>query len=209
MIRPSGFRGAAFGGAAEGNGRDDPATRAAMSSLLGIPGDWAYLRQTHGGTVHVVTEPGLAGEGDALVTSTPDLPLVVATADCMPIIVEGDRSVAMIHAGWRGVAAGIIPASLEAMASIGDFPRRAAIGPSIGPCCYEVGDEVSVAIGGYAAETTHGTPSVDLWAAAADQLAGLAVELPDVCTHTDPGYWSYRRDATAKRQVSVAWLSTA
>lgn len=209
MIRPAGFRGAVFGEAADGNGRDDPAARSAMSSLLSIPNEWAYLRQIHSGVVHRVASPGLAGEGDALVTEVPGVPLVVATADCMPIIVEGDRSVAVIHAGWRGVAAGVISAGLEAVVSLGDTPRRAAIGPSIGPCCYEVGEEVRAAVGGYQAETTFGTASVDLWAAAVDQLDGVAVERLDVCTYADTDYWSYRRDATTKRQVSVAWLPSA
>ena len=110
-----------------------------------------------------------------MITERPDLPLVIATADCLPIIVEGDVSVAVLHAGWRGVAAGIIAAGLAAMAELGDTPRRAAIGPSIGPCCYEVGDDVASTIGGYRATTTRGTTSVDLWAAAEAQLGNVPV----------------------------------
>jgi hypothetical protein len=124
----------------------------------------------------------------------------------MPIIVEGDTTVAVLHAGWRGVAAGIIGAGLDAMIGLGDTPRRAAIGPSIGPCCYEVGDEVAPAVGGFSATTTFGTPSVDLWSAAEAQLGGLEVWRCDRCTYTDRGQWSYRRDATKNRQVAVAWV---
>lgn len=206
MIRPAGFRGAAFGNASDGNGRDDVDDRDVMSRALDIPTAWAWVKQVHGNTVIGVVLPGLAGDGDGLITDRPGLPLTIATADCMPIIVEGDISVAVLHAGWRGVAAGVISRGLDAMVELGDTPRRAAIGPSIGPCCYEVGDEVPAAIGGYAATTTLGTPSVDLWSAAEAQLAGLQVWRSNLCTFTNPGLWSYRRDATQNRQVAVAWV---
>ena len=206
MIRPAGFRGAAFGDAASGNGRDDPGRRSTISDELGISREWAFVRQVHGGIVLTVEEPGVAGAADGLITDRPGLPLTIATADCVPIIVEGDRSVAILHAGWRGVASGIVAAGLDAMKALGDTPRRAAIGPSIGPCCYEVGREVAEAIGDLTSRTTSGTPSVDLWSAAVAQLSGIDVWRSDVCTHTEPGLWSYRRDATEERQVSVAWL---
>ena len=206
MIRPAGFRGAAFGDVGDGNGRDDLERRRAISDELEIPHAWSFVRQVHGGTVISVTRPGLAGSADGLITDQPELPLTIATADCMPIIVEGDRSVAILHAGWRGVASGVINAGIEAMRVLGDTPRRAAIGPSIGPCCYEVGEEVTAAIGDQTSRTTSGTPSVDLWSAAVAQLSGIDVWRSDVCTFTEPGLWSYRRDATEERQVSVAWL---
>jgi len=206
MIRPAGFRGAAFGDAADGNGRDDLDRRSAISDELGIPQAWASVNQVHGGVVVMVDEPGSAGSADGLITDRPGLPLTIATADCMPIIVEGDRSVAILHAGWRGVASGIIQAGIGAMEALGDTPRRAAIGPSIGPCCYEVGEEVTTAIGDDTSRTTFGTPSVDLWSAAAARLSGVEVWRSDICTYTEPVFLSYRRDATKERQVSVAWL---
>jgi hypothetical protein len=206
MIRPAGFRGAAFGDAASGNGRDDPGRRSTISDELGISREWAFVRQVHGGIVLTVEEPGVAGAADGLITDRPGLPLTIATADCVPIIVEGDRSVAILHAGWRGVASGIVAAGLDAMKALGDTPRRAAIGPSIGPCCYEVGEEVRSAIGDRASRTTFGTPSVDLWSAVAAHLSDLDVWRSDVCTYEDQALWSYRRDATKERQVAVAWL---
>ncbi|MEA3511890.1 MAG: polyphenol oxidase family protein [Actinomycetota bacterium] len=206
MIRPPGFRGAAFGDAASGNGRDDLGRRSAISRELGISEDWAFVTQVHGGIVLNVDEPGSAGEADGMIADRPGLPITIATADCMPIIVEGDRSVAILHAGWRGVASGIVTSGVEAMRALGDTPRRAAIGPSIGPCCYEVGEEVRDAIGDHRSQTAFGTPSVDLWSAAAAQLAGIDVWRSDLCTYTEPGMRSYRRDATTKRQVAVAWL---
>jgi len=206
MIRPAGFRGAAFGDAASGNGRDDAGKRSSISDVLGIPTEWAFVQQVHGGLVAVVEEPGSAGPADGLITERPGLPLTIATADCMPIIVEGDRSMAILHAGWRGLAAGIVVEGVEAMKRLGDTPRRAAIGPSIGPCCYEVGDEVRDAIGDHSSRTTFGTPSVDLWSAAEAQLSGLDVWRSDLCTYTESGLRSFRRDATTERQVAVAWL---
>jgi hypothetical protein len=206
MIRPAGCRGAAFGDAADGNGRDDVERRSIISAELGIPEVWASVNQVHGSIVLKVDQPGLAGSADGLITDRPGLPLAIATADCMPIIVEGDRSVAVLHAGWRGVAAGIVSAGLESMHALGDTPRRAAIGPSIGPCCYEVGDEVREAIGDRSSRTTFGTPSVDLWSAAAAQLSGIEIWRSDVCTYTDQGFRSYRRTATTERQVALAWL---
>jgi YfiH family protein len=206
MIRPAGFRGAAFGDAANGNARDDRRSRERLSNALGIPSTWASVRQVHGDRVIAVDEPGPAGEADGLVTVKRRLPLTVATADCIPIIIEGARSVAVVHAGWRGVAAGVIASALEAMRELRDSPRRAAIGPSIGPCCFEVGDEVLAAIGGFASTTNAMTQSVDLWSAAEAQLRGLEVWRADACTATDPAYHSFRRDGTSERQVAVAWL---
>jgi hypothetical protein len=206
MIQPAGFRGAFFGDAVDGNGRDDSHSRDRISKALGISDAWASVHQVHGDVVIGVDRPGPAGEGDGLISEYPGVPLVIATADCMPIIVEGDTSVAVLHAGWRGVAAGVIAAGLAAMIGLGDTPRRAAIGPSIGPCCYEVGDEVEAAIGGYGATTVGGSRSVDLWSAAEAQLAGVPVWRSDQCTYTDAGLWSYRRDATKNRQVAVAWV---
>lgn len=206
MIQPAGFRGAFFGSAAEGNGRDDSLSRDRISTALGISNTWASVRQVHGDVVFTVEQPGFAGDGDGLITEQPDLPLVIATADCLPVIIEGDTSVAVLHAGWRGVAAGIIATGLAAMIDLGDTPRRAAIGPSIGPCCYEVGDDVASAIGGYRSTTTRGAGSVDLWSAAEAQLGTVPVWRADLCTGTDREYWSYRRDATRNRQVAVAWV---
>jgi len=206
MIQPAGFRGAFFGDAVDGNGRDDSHPRNHISEALGISNAWASVHQVHGDVVIGVNRPGPAGEGDGLITEVPGLPLVIATADCMPIIVEGDTSVAVLHAGWRGVAAGVIAAGLAAMIDLGDTPQRAAIGPSIGPCCYEVGDDVEAAIGGYGSTTVAGGKSVDLWSAAEAQLGGVPVWRSDQCTYTDAGLWSYRRDATKNRQVAVAWV---
>ena len=162
------------------------------------------MHQVHGGTVAVVTDPRDVGDADAMVTTRSRLPLVVATADCVPVVLEGDHTVAVAHAGWRGVAAGVVPATTGRMAAAGDPAVRAVIGPHIGPCCYEVGEEVVDAVG-HRSVTTHGSTSVDLRSAVADQLDGVAIEHIEICTCHDERYASYRRNGTALRQVTVAW----
>ena len=207
MILPPGFRGAAFGTAGDGDGRADPVARAAISAGLGIPADWAFLRQVHGVGVLQASAPGSLGEGDAVFSTVPMLPMVVATADCLPVILEAEGAAGIAHAGWRGAAAGVVEALREAMAAAGKAPRRAAIGPGIGPCCFEVGPEVVDRFGGFEAETTWGTPSVDLAAAVASRLDGLAVWRAEACTHCGVGFRSFRKDGTALRQVGVAWAA--
>ena len=208
MIRPEGFRGAAFGTAAEGDARADAAARQRMATQLGISGEWAYVHQVHGAAVVTAAGPGLLGDADAIVTTTRGLPVCVATADCVPVIIEGAGSTAVVHAGWRGVVAGVVAATLVAMQSMGDEPLRAAVGPAIGPCCYEVGADVASRLAPFAAETVGGTTSVDLSAAVAAQLGSLSVWRADRCTYHLDAFHSYRRDRTTLRQVAVTWLPT-
>lgn len=209
MIEPPGFRGAIFGEAADGDPRTNPAVRSHFSGWFGAPDRWSWVNQVHGGTVLAVDEPGSAGDGDGLATSSVGLAVGVATADCVPVIIEGTRTTVVVHAGWRGMAAGVVDAGVAAARVGGDTPIRAAIGPSIGPCCYEVGTEVLAVLDSYVATTTWGTSSVDLWSAAEAQLGGLQVWRADLCTFTDSRFLSHRRDGTKERQVSVAWLSAS
>jgi YfiH family protein len=163
------------------------------------------MRQVHGSEIIRVHSAGPAGEGDALITSYPELPLAVRTADCVPLVVHSDAAVAVVHAGWRGLAAGVVERTVEALSADGDRPRRAAIGPAIGPCCYEVGSEVVAALGGRSATTSWGTPSVDLWAETERRLAGVTVWRADLCTRCEVSFHSYRDTATDLRQTTVAW----
>ena len=163
------------------------------------------MRQVHGGSVLRVDGPGLAGEADALVTEHPDLPLAVRTADCVPVVIHSEAAVAVVHAGWRGLAAGVLTNALAELTENGGRPIRAAVGPSIGPCCYEVGAEVIAALGVPASTTGWGTPSVDLWAAAERQLADVDVWRADLCTHCEEPFHSYRATGTELRQTTVGW----
>ncbi len=209
MIRPPGFAGAAFGTTASGDSRSDAVRRAAISDELGIPADWAFVHQVHGTRVLEAIVPGSLGDADAIFTAAGNVPIAVATADCVPVIIEASTAVSVIHAGWRGAAAGVVMAALEYMIDRGHEPQRAAIGPAIGPCCYEVGPEVTARFVGHVAQTTWGTASIDIPGFIEQQLAGLEVWRSGECTYTSERLHSYRRDGTRQRQVAVAWLPTS
>jgi YfiH family protein len=206
MIRPAGFLGAAFGSAAEPDGRINEQARREVSSLLGISHEWAIINQVHGSVVIVAEGPGSFGDADAIVTTTAGLPVAVGTADCIPLVLEGRGIVAVAHAGWRGTIAGVVPATLATMERLGRPAQRAALGPAIGRCCYEVGAEVAARFPDHGAQTTWGTPSVDLGATVRAQLGDLAVWDAGVCTACSAGFHSHRRDGTPLRQVALAWL---
>lgn len=208
MIRPEGFSGAAFGTASDGDARTDPEARRRMSDALGIVDAWATVRGVHGTTVALVEGPGHHDDADGLATTVSGLPIAVGSGDCLPVVIEGDGGVAAVHAGWRGTAAGILGAARRTLRDAGIEPTRAAIGPAIGPCCFEVGPEVAARFPDAAATTTWGTPSVDLRAAAAADLDGLDLWVADVCTSCGDGYHSHRATATLDRQVTVAWVPT-
>jgi YfiH family protein len=206
LIRPEGFHGAAFAAAGHGDVRTDAAARRTLGTLLDLPDRWAYASQVHGNRVAHVTQPGSQGEADALYVDATDLPVTVATADCVPVIIEAEGAVAVVHAGWRGAVAGVLEETLAALEWSGHPAIRAAIGPAIGPCCYEVGPEVTAQFADFTATTTWGTPSVDIAGLLESRLEGIEVWRSDVCTYTDPAYNSHRRDGTRARQVAVGWL---
>ena len=196
--------------------RARPETRwAELAGLAGVPGAGiARATQVHGAAALWVDEAGPAGEADALITDRPGLLVSVVTADCVPVLVAAGDAVAAIHAGWRGVAAGIIPATLAQLAGRG--PLSAAVGPCIRPDVYETGEEVIEAIvaagvpEAVVARRGAGRAHSDIAAAAAWQLraAGCAVvDDPGLCTLRDLRFASYRRQgAQAGRQVSLIGL---
>lgn len=206
MIRPEEAPGVAFGTAADGDPRRDQDAARSLASELGISSEWAWVRQVHGAGVVAVTEPGLAGEADAVITVEPGLPVAVSVADCLPVAVIGASGAGMAHAGWRGVVAGVVDATVAAMVDAGAEPHTAVIGPGIGPCCFEVGPDVAQRFDGSGSLTTWGTTSVDLIAAVREQLGDLRVVELDACTHHDRRFHSFRRSATSARQFGVAWL---
>lgn len=206
MIRAGGLS-AVFGEARDGDGRSDAEARSAISDQLGIPDKWAMVSQVHGADVVVAEAPGLLGEADGIVTTTQGVPIAVGIADCLPVVLESDGAVGIAHAGWRGAAAGVVSAVRHAMNELGAPAERAAIGPGIGPCCFEVGPEVVARFPSSESSTTWGTSSVDLVSAVKAELDGLEIWSHDGCTHHDPRFHSFRRDGTAARQVAVAWIS--
>lgn len=205
MILAPGVPGVAFGTEADGDGRNHRSARRTISSTLGISADWAYVDQVHG--VHIVTvdHQGNHGSADGICTRTAGLPLAIGTADCVPVALVGAGTVAMLHAGWRGVAGRIVDRAIDDQPP-GTF-HTAVIGPHIGACCYEIGDEVVEAIGGFKSSTAAGTTSVDLKAAIVAQIDHrVGVKDVSACTMCDDRFASHRRNGTPARQVSLAWL---
>jgi hypothetical protein len=137
---------------------------------------------------------------------------MVLTADCLPVALGCGGAVAAVHAGWRGLAAGVLEEGVRAVQELGGADEIIAIiGPGAGPCCYEVGEEVHATFAGAHRIGTPPTRRIDLKAIARERLqaAGVA-EIQDVaeCTICDERFFSYRREgARAGRQGAVAWLS--
>ena len=184
----------------------------AGAELLPSNVETAWVQQVHGADV-AGAAPGLCGSADALVSGEPDLALVVVTADCVPVLLAGGGQVAAVHAGWRGVVAGVVGAALDRFSSP---PEVAWIGPAISGRVYEVSEDVAqqvVAAGGSETEGPRGRPHVDLQAAVAFQLSSRGVrEIRTVagCTFSEPDrFWSYRRDgAGAGRNMSWIWRTS-
>lgn len=168
----------------------------------------AWLTQIHSGKVIRSKASGLQGEADALITTSPELWISIRTADCLPILLVDPvaKIVAAVHAGWRGTVEKIAARTVAGMVELGAEVSgiRAAIGPGIGECCFEVGEEVSPHFGAV------GKTNVDLAAANERQLleAGLALDniwVSKQCTRCNPDlFHSYRRDGVqAGRMVSA------
>lgn len=193
-------------------------TRAAAWAEMGLSSDHVHvMRQVHGTAVGIVDAGTPAGaelrDVDALVTAEPGRALAVQVADCVPVLVAAPGVVAAVHAGRRGVQDGVVPAALEVVADLaGRGEMRAVLGPAIGGCCYEVPASLRDSVGERhpeaVAETTWGTPSLDLSAAVEQQLraGGVAhVERVGSCTRCDPDrrWFSHRADPGTGRQLGV------
>lgn len=198
-------RGAAFGSAADGDMNEEEG-RARLASRLDISTEWATVTQVHGAEVRVVDSPGLAGQGDGMVTKTPNLPLMVRTADCAGVILHGPGTVGVAHVGWRGAAAGVLERTVELMGAGGYPDLFAIVGPHIGPCCFEVGPEVLAHFPEAVATTTWGSLSIDLMEVVRRRLPGAEVEKVGTCTRCDPAWFSHRRDQTRQRQAAIGWI---
>ena len=183
--------------------------------------------QVHGCRVAVVGPDAALelGEADAVVSTRPGAAVGVATADCVPVLAadESGRAVAAIHAGWRGLAAGVVEAAIAELARRGAGPERlvAAIGPRIGRCCYEVDAPVTEALAERYADalapclsaSRHGHAWLDLGALVGAALMGAGVPearvslVNDACTRCDARrFHSYRRDAERAGRM-VHWVA--
>ena len=198
--------------------------RRQLATLLGLPSPPCWLRQVHGTQVMRFDAASAADdepEADAAVTATRGVVLAILTADCLPVVfaARDGLEVAAAHAGWRGLAAGVLEATLAAMASAPD-DVIAWLGPAAGPQAYEVGAEVFDAFvsDDAGAETAFaatrpGHWKVDLYALARRRLtaAGMdpaAIHGGDRCTITEAdAFFSHRRDGVSGRLATLAWIA--
>jgi YfiH family protein len=195
---------------------DDPAAvtenRRRVAAELGGGPDadgWAWVRQVHGTAVVEVDGPGGGGDADALVTAASSLPLLVLVADCVPIALVAGDAVAAVHAGWRGLLAGVVEEAVEVVRRRGGDAVRAVVGPCISPAHYEFGaaelERVAERLGpSVRARTAGGAAALDLRAAVGASLAraGVADRTDvDVCTYESADHFSHRRDGITGRQA--------
>jgi polyphenol oxidase len=204
---------------------DDPeavgTNRELAAKSLGLdPDRVVWMNQVHGADAVVVSAPW--GERpvpqvDAIVTAERGLALAVLTADCTPVLLADPVAgiAAAAHAGRPGMVAGVVPAALRAMTELGADPARivARTGPAVCGKCYEVPEEMRADVAAVEpaahAETSWGTPSVDVTAGVHAQLDRLGVrdrQQSPVCTLESGDHFSYRRDRTTGRLAGYVWL---
>lgn len=190
------------------------AARERLRELTGV-GQLARGHQVHGAVVERLREipqsergslPSRAADGQA--TSLAGVGAMVLSADCLPVALGCEDAVAMVHAGWRGLAAGVLEEGVRAIRELSlGGELVAVVGPGAGACCYEVGPDLHAA---FAAAHTHGR-TLDLRAIAHRRLLAAGVsEVRDhaACTICDERFFSHRREGPlAGRQAGVAWLS--
>ncbi|MFJ7072647.1 peptidoglycan editing factor PgeF [Streptomyces sp. NPDC098781] len=204
---------------------DDPGTvrtnRELAAKSLGLaPGDVVWMNQVHGSDVVVVDGPWRdrpVPDVDAIVTTRRGLALAVLTADCVPVLLADPVAgiVAAAHAGRPGMIAGVVPAALRAMTELGADPARivARTGPAVCGRCYEVPEAMRAEVAAVEptayAETSWGTPAVDVTAGVHAQLARLGLRdraQSPVCTLESGDHFSYRRERTTGRLAGYVWL---
>ncbi|HEX3539445.1 MAG TPA: polyphenol oxidase family protein [Acidimicrobiales bacterium] len=207
-----------FTGCAEGDMADptgvDPDVAGRRRAVVDRP--WTVLRQVHGAEVIVVDRPGdaVGTSGDALVSRAPGVALAVLTADCAPVVFASPEGViGVAHAGWRGLVAGVVEATVAAMGKLGATSIQAALGPCIRAECYAFGaadlDRAAGRLGdAVRAVTADGAPALDIAAAVGAALRRAGADLvadAGVCTACSFDYWSWRARADTSRQATVVW----
>lgn len=201
---------------------DDPAAvmanRETLQQVLNLSGQPVWMQQVHGTGVVNAATVGISPEADAAWCSQPGVVCAVLTADCLPVLLadSAGQCVAAIHAGWRGLAAGVIEQAVMAMGRPGET-LLAWLGPAIGPSVYQVGDEVrdtfmahdQKAAGAFR-QGPDGAWFADLYQLARQRLAACrvtAVYGGGYCSFTDSKrFYSYRRDGVTGRMATLIWL---
>lgn len=223
-ISPSPFDACNLGSRCGDTPANVAANRAAVTAALGLPSEPVWLRQVHGVDLHVLTSPGDPAReahddpvADAAYANRAGLVCAVQTADCLPLLLASDdgREVAAVHAGWRGLAAGVIEAALHRFVAP-PARVRAWLGPAIGAASYEVGDDVRGVFVGHDAQaadafvaTRPGHWLCDLYALARQRLAAAGVTQVyggGFDTLTDDRFYSHRRSRPTGRFASLIWI---
>jgi len=192
--------------------------RARLRAALALPAEPVWMEQVHGVRVADLDREARPGPADAAVTRTAGRVCAVLVADCLPVLLATRRgdAVAVAHAGWRGLAAGVLEATVAALAVPG-AELLAWLGPAIGPARFEVGSEVRAAFLDADADAAvafrpneRGRWLCDLQRIARQRLAALgvaAVSGGGACTFEDPRrFYSYRRDERTGRMAALVWL---
>jgi YfiH family protein len=188
---------------------------AARSRVLDLP--WTWLHQVHGAEVVEVEFPGdrAGAAADAAVTTGSGAALAIHTADCAPVaLVSPQGVVGAVHAGWRGIEAGVIEATVDRMRSLGAVELQAVVGPCIRVECYEFGvDDLGRLAARYGpavrGETRQGRAALDVPAAVLAALGRAGVETvggPPVCTACDERFFSHRARQDTGRQALLVWI---
>ncbi len=195
--------------------RRDPGDLQPLRAAV-VSGPWTWLDQVHGSGVVVVESPGQwAGRAaDAAVTATPGCVLAIHTADCAPVVIIGSGAIGVAHVGWRGIVAGVVPATVHAIRRIGaDGPLSAHLGPCIRADSYEFGLDELDAVAAVAGDsvrgvTIDGRPALDMGAAVAAVWSELATDavIDSGLDTARPDFFSHRTRADRGRQATVVWL---
>jgi hypothetical protein len=175
------------------------------------PDSVAMNRQVHAANVHKAAAGARGRPGDGLWSDEPGVPMLKFTADCLPVALartNGTRALCLLHVGRLGLLEGIVEAGVAAVGG----PLAAVVGPGIGPCCYEVGDDIRATYRQRFGDHVLQARNLDLWAAAADTLnaAGVeSVERLDLCTSCNPDrFFSHRRDrGVTGRQGVIGYVA--
>lgn len=192
--------------------------RRQLDAVLALPSSPRWLRQVHG--IHVAHEPsGDEPEADAAVTCTPGTVLAVLTADCLPVVIaaRSGGTIAVAHAGWRGLCAGVLEATVAAM-RVPSGGLVAWLGPAAGPSAYEVGEEVFDAFVSRDARarlafqpTRPAHWNANLYTLARQRLLDVGVQSVHgggACTISESDrYFSHRRDGRSGRMATLAWMA--
>lgn len=200
---------------------DDPArvlaNRASLRAFL--PADPVWLNQVHGADVVDAAQASGVPDADASFSAQPGVVCAVLTADCLPVLFadRAGRVVAAAHAGWRGLAAGVLQNTVDCMREAGAGDIEAWLGPAIGPRRFEVGDDVLAAFADTNPATAaafatlgNGKHLADIYQLARLALQGCGVSAVgggDFCTVSDAGrFYSYRRDGVTGRMAALIWI---